>query len=178
MNTSNLIKISIVALGMVCFTACSTTKSKNADFTGSDSMGTQTSGLGEQGKGFGDDEYGPNNPNRLKAPYNQTYRFEFNKYEVQQEDVASINVQANYLASHSSAKVRLEGNADERGSREYNVALGWKRAKAVAEILKQQGVSASQIAMVSYGKEKPVATGHDEDAYRLNRRVELVYESK
>ena len=61
---------------------------------------------------------------------------------------------------------------------EYNVALGWKRAKAVAAILKQDGVSDSQIAMISYGKERPIAFGHDEASYQQNRRVELIYEKK
>ncbi|HBC71235.1 MAG TPA: peptidoglycan-associated lipoprotein, partial [Coxiellaceae bacterium] len=72
----------------------------------------------------------------------------------------------------------LEGHADERGSREYNIALGWKRAKAVAAALKQQGAGNAQIVMMSYGKEKPVALGHDESAYSQNRRVNLIYEAK
>lgn len=170
------LKITLVACGMVCLAACSTTKSKNADVFGPEQAnGPEASGLGTEGKGFIDDS---SNPNRLKAPYNQTYHFAFNQYDVQQVDVESINVQANYLTAHSSAKVRLEGNADERGSREYNVALGWKRAKAVADILKQQGVSSKQIAMVSYGKEKPVSLEHTEEAYQKNRRVELIYEAK
>ncbi|MBU0744449.1 MAG: peptidoglycan-associated lipoprotein Pal [Gammaproteobacteria bacterium] len=150
---------------------CSSFKSKR----GSVQDGTQTSGLGDQDS-FG--EYGFSDANRLKAPYNQSYRFGFDKYSVNQEDIESINVQANYLIAHPSAKVRLEGNADERGSREYNIALGWKRAKAVAEVLKQQGVSNAQIVMISYGKEKPIAFGHDEDAHSQNRRTDLIYESK
>ncbi len=74
--------------------------------------------------------------------------------------------------------MRIEGNTDERGSREYNITLGWRRAKTVAAIIEQQGVSPKQIVMLSYGKEKPVAFGHDEDSYRLNRRVNLIYEAK
>lgn len=133
----------------------------------------QSSGIGNQ-NGINDTDAA----NKLKPAYNQVYYFDFNKYDVQQDDVASIHVQADYLTAHSKAKVRIEGNADERGSREYNIALGWKRAKAVAAILKQQGVSDSQIAMVSFGKEKPVAFGHDEASYSLNRRVNLIYEAK
>lgn len=141
---------------------------------GADQMRMHTTGLGEQ-SGFGDETTAAN---KLKAPYDQTYNFEFDKYDVAQDDIASIDAQANYLLAHASAKVRLEGNADERGSREYNIALGWKRAKAVADELEKQGVKEAQIAMVSYGKEKPVAFGHDEASYRLNRRVNLVYEAK
>lgn len=168
MYISNTLKVAVLVVGMFCLGACSTTKKP-----GEGQTGAQAAGLGSEA-GFGDNTAA----NRLKAPYDQIYYFDFDKYEVVQDDIASINVQANYLAAHSNAKVRLEGNADERGSREYNVALGWKRAKAVAAILEQQGVTSSQIAMVSYGKEKPVAFGHDEASYHLNRRVNLVYEAK
>jgi peptidoglycan-associated lipoprotein len=162
------VKILILVAAVVSLSACSSTGSKNA----AGAPGAHAMGLGSQA-GFGDAA-----ANKLKAPYDQTYYFEFDKFDVQQDDVASVEVQANYLTAHPKAKVRLEGNADERGSREYNVALGWKRAKAVAAILQQQGVPAAQIAMVSYGKEKPASLGHDEEAYRLNRRVNLVYEAK
>ncbi|EKE01549.1 MAG: hypothetical protein ACD_21C00106G0009 [uncultured bacterium] len=168
MKTFRLLAIVVLSLGVGALTGCSHFKK-----SGGQQDGTEVSGMGDQ-DGFADE----NSPNRLKAPYNQTYRFDFNQYDVHQADVESINVQANYLVSHANAKVRLEGNADERGSREYNIALGWKRAKAVAAILKQQGVSDTQIAMVSYGKEKPIAQGHDESAYSQNRRVDLVYEAK
>jgi len=137
--------------------------------------GPQTSGIADQG-GFGDDNI--SEANRLKAPYNQTYHFEFNKYDVQPQDIESINVQANYLVGHPNAKVRVEGNADERGSREYNVTLGWKRARAIAEVLKRQGAKDAQVVMMSYGKEKPIALGHDEDSYSKNRRSDLIYEVK
>ena len=112
------------------------------------------------------------------AAQNQAFYFSYDSYDLNQNDSEDIKIQADYLASHPSALVRLEGNTDERGSREYNVTLGWKRATAVANVLKQAGVSKSQIAVVSYGKEKPVATGHDETAYQQNRRVDLIYETK
>lgn len=172
MKKSHLLVVAIVVLGLGVLSGCSHFKKGGA---GQDQDGSQASGLGDQ-DGFGD--YGISAANRLKAPYNQSYRFDFNEYEVKHEDIESINVQANYLVAHSNAKVRLEGNADERGSREYNIALGWKRAKAVAAILKQQGVGDAQIVMLSYGKEKPIALGHDEGAYSQNRRTDLVYESK
>ena len=165
-----ILRMLVVIAGIACLSACSTMKSKG---TVPVEDGAQTSGL-TGGAGFTD----ANNPNRLKAPYDQTYHFDFDKYDVHQDDIASINVQASYLSTHPKARVRLEGNADERGSREYNVALGWRRAKAIAAILEQQGISTDQIAMVSYGKEKPVAFGHDEASYSKNRRVELVYEAK
>lgn len=170
---STVLKVAVFAVGVISLAACSSTKTPNS----AEAAGVQASGMGE-GAGFNDGISEAGDPNRLKAPYNQRYHFDFNKYEVLQEDIPSINAQANYLAAHPTAKVRLEGNADERGSREYNVALGWKRARAVADVLKQSGVTQSQIAMVSYGKEKPLVLGHDESAYSQNRRVELIYEEK
>ena len=74
--------------------------------------------------------------------------------------------------------VRLEGHADERGSREYNVALANRRALSVRRLVLFQGVNADQVSVISYGEEKPVALGHDDEAWRLNRRVELVYEAR
>lgn len=168
MKIFKILPLIVLSFFIAVLTGCS-----HFNFDKKHQENAQTAGLDEQ-DGFADE----NSANRLRAPYNQVYHFDFDKYDVNTNDIASINAQASYLVSHASARVRLEGNADERGSREYNVALGWKRAKAVAAILKQQGVSDAQIAMVSYGKEKPVAEGHDEAAYSLNRRVDLVYEAK
>ena len=85
------------------------------------------------------------------------------------------NLPDQYLAEHPGQRVILEGHADERGSPEYNVALSEQRAKSVARTLAVQGVSRSQMELVSYGEEKPVAMGHDNDSFALNRRVEIVY---
>ncbi|MBS0350844.1 MAG: OmpA family protein [Proteobacteria bacterium] len=116
--------------------------------------------------------------NSLHAPSNQVYYFGFDQSVVSPADVRAATIQAQYLAIHHNAKVRLEGNTDDRGSREYNVALGWRRAQAVARILKQQGVAPAQIKMVSYGKEHPAVSGNTEHAWSLNRRVELIYVEK
>lgn len=83
---------------------------------------------------------------------------------------------AKYLAANPDVKVVLEGHCDERGTREYNVALGERRANAVQRFLTVQGVSASQLEVVSYGEEKPQETGTTEEAYAKNRRVEFRYE--
>ena len=86
-------------------------------------------------------------------------------------------MQANYLASHPNAKIRLEGNTDDRGTQEYNIGLGWRRDQSVARILQQQGVSPKQIQMVSYGKLRPAVPGENEKAWGLNRRVNMVYKA-
>ena len=92
-------------------------------------------------------------------------------------NLEAIRIQAKYIAAHTSAKVRLEGNTDNRGSQEYNIGLGWWRDQAVAHLLRQGGVTPKQIDMISYGKERPVITGNNESVWSLNRRVNLIYES-
>lgn len=176
---NSLTKVLVLTCGMVSLVACSSSGSKAPVSELGEGNAAQVTGLGSQGSNFNRDNIADEgDANRLKAPYDQRYHFDFDKFEVKQEDIQSVNVQASYLAAHPSAKVRLEGNADDRGSREYNIALGWKRARAVADILKQEGVSSSQIVMMSYGKEKPIAFGHDEASYSQNRRVDLIYETK
>lgn len=115
--------------------------------------------------------------NSLVAPTNQTYYFDCDNVELHPMDLKAILVQSNYLAIHPTAKVCLEGNTDNRGSREYNIGLGWRQDQAVAHILEQEGVSPNQIYLVSYGKERPAVMGNNEDIWRLNRRVNLIYEA-
>ena len=86
-----------------------------------------------------------------------------------------VAAHAKYLASHQGARVRLEGHTDERGSREYNIGLGERRAQAVRRALLLQGATDAQISTVSYGAERPAVAGHDEAAWAKNRRVEIVY---
>jgi peptidoglycan-associated lipoprotein len=100
--------------------------------------------------------------------------FDFDKFDIEAEYRDMLDAHAAYLAK-SGAKVVLEGHADERGTREYNLALGELRAKQVAAYLQVKGVSASQIDVVSYGEEKPLAIGKTESEYSQNRRVEFVY---
>jgi outer membrane protein OmpA-like peptidoglycan-associated protein len=116
--------------------------------------------------------------NSMVAPSDQTYYFAFNAADMSPSDYAALKIQANYLVMHPKARVRLEGNTDSRGSREYNIALGWRRDKSIQAQLLQYGVAPSQIVMVSYGKEKPAVDGYGAQVWALNRRVHLVYEVK
>lgn len=100
--------------------------------------------------------------------------FEFDSTEVNDSGRAVIAATAEYLSGNPSARVRLEGHADERGTREYNVGLGERRANAVMQSLVAGGASASQISITSYGEERPAASGGDESAWALNRRVEVI----
>lgn len=104
--------------------------------------------------------------------------FDFDSDQISQEYMDLIAHHGKYLAANPDMSVRLEGHADERGSREYNVALGNRRAQAVRRLILFQGANANQVSVISYGEEKPVALGHDEESWRLNRRTELVYEAR
>ena len=101
--------------------------------------------------------------------------FDFDQSELRAEYGDLLARHAQQLANNSRTRVRLEGHADERGSREYNIGLGERRSQAVRRMLLIQGASASQISTVSFGEERPAALGSDEEAYALNRRVEIVY---
>jgi peptidoglycan-associated lipoprotein len=103
-----------------------------------------------------------------------TVYFAFDSSEIQPEYLPVVAAHATYLAKYPAARIRLEGHADERGSREYNIGLGERRAQTVRKALMLQGVAESQITTVSYGEERPAAEGHDEAAYAQNRRVVMV----
>lgn len=101
--------------------------------------------------------------------------FDFDRAEIKPEYRQLIQAHAEYLTANSGTRVVLEGHTDERGSREYNMGLGERRANAVRSFFTLQGVSSGQIETVSFGEERPVAMGQNEDSWRLNRRVEIVY---
>lgn len=101
--------------------------------------------------------------------------FDFDSSVVKSEYQPVLAAHAEYIAGHPDITVVLEGHTDERGSREYNIALGERRAKAVQQLLTVQGVAQKQLQVISFGEERPVALGHDESAWSLNRRVELLY---
>ena len=112
----------------------------------------------------------PNSPVAKRVLY-----FPLDSVQISNEDRDVIAAHARLLSSNPDVSVVLEGHADERGTREYNLALGERRAMSVDQLLVLQGVAQSQIQVISFGEERPVALGHDEDAWRLNRRVEILY---
>lgn len=112
-------------------------------------------------------------PNSILAKRSTYYPFDVSV--VQAEDRALVEAHAAYLKDHPDQKVRLEGNCDERGSAEYNLGLGQRRADGVKKMFIAGGVHASQINTVSYGKERPKATCHEERCWQQNRRTDIVY---
>ena len=130
--------------------------------------GAENAGV-ENGTGPG--VQGPTQPDLQQ----RTIYFDFDSSEIKPEYTDLVAAHARYLVANPHVRVRLEGNTDERGSREYNIGLGERRAQAVRQALMLQGVADSQITTVSYGEERPAVTGHNEAAWAKNRRVDIVY---
>jgi peptidoglycan-associated lipoprotein len=139
--------------------------------SGSDAGSTSTSPLGggDAGTMGGGPGGGPN------ASVGRVIYFEFDKSDIRPEFAGVITGNAQFLAAHPNAKLKLEGNTDQRGTREYNIGLGERRAQAVRRALMLQGASENQLVTVSFGAERPAVEGDDEAAWTKNRRVDLVY---
>ena len=101
--------------------------------------------------------------------------FDYNSIEIHDDSLPLITSAAETLTTNPTIRIRLEGHADERGTREYNLALGERRAQSVRELIMLQGANDNQIDVVSYGEEKPAVVGSDEQSWQQNRRVELIY---
>jgi len=102
--------------------------------------------------------------------------YDFDRYDVKDEYRALVEANARYLREHPQAQIAVQGNADERGSREYNLALGQRRSEGVKKMLTLLGVAERQVEATSFGEEKPRAVGHDEASWAQNRRSDIVYE--
>ncbi|WP_296658769.1 peptidoglycan-associated lipoprotein Pal [Paraburkholderia sp.] len=118
-----------------------------------------------------DDLNNPNSPLAKRSVF-----FDFDSYAVKDQYQSLLQLHAQYLKAHPQRHVLIQGNTDERGTSEYNLALGQRRAEAVRRAMSLMGVQDSQMEAVSLGKEKPVALGHDEASWAQNRRADLVYQ--
>jgi peptidoglycan-associated lipoprotein len=112
----------------------------------------------------------PGSAEDFRVNVGDTVHFAFDQYNVEENDKAILSRQAAWLAKYPSVRVTVEGHCDERGTREYNLALGARRANAVKEFLVSQGVSTARLETVSYGKERPICTQSDESCWQQNRR--------
>ena len=174
MQLNKMLKGLMLALPVLAVAACSSHKNDNdqsGSTTGADSSYGNGSGL--NGGNMSSDEQARMQMQQLQQ--NNIVYFGLDKYDIQPEYATMLDQHANFLRSNPSYKVTIEGFADERGTPEYNIALGERRANAVQMYLQGKGVSADQMSIVSYGKEKPAVLGHDEAAYAKNRRAVLVY---
>lgn len=171
----NIAPIALIALSLLVLNACSSTARSGYQGQSQGSGGVTTSGLGEN---LPVQPMGASSRTLLSAPHNQSYYFDFNQSKIRNDYLASIDAQANYLVQHPQARVLLTGNTDARGSHEYNIALGERRAMAVKDRLLMNGVNKNQLRVISYGDMRPIAFGHDEHAFAKNRRVDLIYKVK
>jgi len=177
MKWTHAIAVAALAFGLA---ACQKPKQVQPESTppaGSDSSGAQTSGLGaDPGAATGGAPAGTAQEQALAAlKARSVIYFEYDSSEIRSEYVQVVAAHAAYLTKFPTARVRLEGHTDERGSREYNIGLGERRAQTVRKALQLQGVADAQVATVSYGEERPAVEGSDEAVYAQNRRVELAY---
>ncbi|MBA2815178.1 peptidoglycan-associated lipoprotein Pal [Candidatus Pantoea persica] len=174
MQLNKVLKGLMLALPVLAVAACSSHKNNNNDQTGMGADGAYGNGAGMNGSGnMSSDEQARLQMQQLQQ--NNIVYFGLDKYDVQSDYAQMLDQHAAFLRSNPSCKVTIEGHADERGTPEYNIALGERRANAVKMYLQGKGVSADQISIVSYGKEKPAVLGHDEAAYSKSRRAVLVY---
>ena len=174
-------RIFFVILLTAFLSACSSTKEKqdtaSVEDHGTSSRTTETDGTGAQTYRTGPDAAtsmsaleDPQSPLSVRIIY-----FDYDSTEIQPQFRPTLEAHATLLAANSNATLSLEGHADERGSREYNLALGERRSIAVKRLLQLLGASPSQIRAISYGEERPAVDGHDESSWSQNRRVELIY---
>ncbi|OCG04646.1 peptidoglycan-associated lipoprotein Pal [Gilliamella sp. wkB112] len=157
MQFSKFIKVAAVALPLIAVTACSSHNKNNMNGNANGSLTQAEQELLQ------------------KLQQMNTVYFDFDKYNVKADYTRMLDAHAEFLRAHSFLRVVIEGHADERGTPEYNIALGERRASAVKSYLQGNGVSSDQMSIVSYGKEKPAVLGHDEAAYAKNRRAVVTY---
>jgi peptidoglycan-associated lipoprotein len=171
----NLKPLIIILAAALALAACKRTPVQDGVAVDDASMGADggvsASGLGADdgtsGTGFGGADG--------DALSKRVVYFEYDSSLLTPEGQVIAEAHANYLLSNPGVSLVLEGHADERGTREYNLALGEDRAKSVAQFMQAIGVQSGRIRSISYGEERPVALGHDESAWGLNRRVEILY---
>lgn len=165
-----------VAVSLVVMAGCS---SSGGTQDGSmDGTGTTTGGVSSQGMTNGQtsgSQMGSQMGSQAGIPDVRTIYFDFDKDTIRPEFESVLNAHAEYLRSNPNTTVILEGHGDERGTREYNLGLGERRAQSVESYLTVQGVSPSQLEIVSYGEERPAVQGNSEESYAQNRRVVFDY---
>jgi len=173
MKFTHVLAVTFLAVGLAACTKPKQTKPSEPPAASAETGGASTSGVGEAATGSKPLTAQQQALAALRTK-NIVY-FDYNSSEIPQEYLAVVSANAAYLVKYPTARLRLEGNTDERGSREYNIGLGERRAQTVRRAMLAKGVAEGQMTTVSYGEERPAVPGHDEAAYAQNRRVELVY---
>ena len=166
MNTAT--RLLLVTAACIALGACTKKVKETPPTDGGTGPGTTTGGIG-------DGIYGPEDLTTDACLRNRIIYFDFDQDTLRPEFQAQIACHSKYLRDRPGSRMTLEGNADERGTREYNLGLGERRGNAVSGALQGSGGNGSQISVVSYGEERPVCSDSTEDCWARNRRVEIVY---
>ena len=178
-STKSMARLAVSTLFIAGLAACTSTQpideTPDADIIEQPSGSDVDSGTGSTGIDFGGVDDGSDGS--LSVPAERTIYFDFDRAEVRSDVRSVLDGHAKYLSANPQARVIVEGHADERGTVEYNLALGEHRANSVKRYLTVQGVSSSQLEVVSFGEERPAKIGSGESSWAANRRVELVYQS-
>ena len=181
MNTIKYIALPLLVASLV-MTGCASRKAAEGAGTSTNPNGAgtvDTTGLSEDAALNAQNLVGASSKGVTEANKaflaKRVVHFDYDSSDLSQTDVNTLNAHARYLSQNSAARVSLTGHTDERGTREYNMALGERRAKSVEAFLVTNGASNNQIETVSYGKEQPVNEGHNEAAWKENRRVQINY---
>jgi peptidoglycan-associated lipoprotein len=170
-TTTRVVMLSLLSVAVLAGCKKTVKETPPAD-TGPTDTGAVTDGTTTAGA------YGPNDLDTDACLRQRVVYFDLDQDALKPEFQAIVGCHAKYLRDRPSSRMNLEGNADERGSREYNLGLGERRGNAVSSALQAQGGSGSQVSVVSYGEERPVCTDSNEDCWARNRRVEIVYTAK
>lgn len=159
---SKIVVVLSIMLGVVGCASCKSAKHKGDEF-----------GVGNAMQFYGENI----TPAQERELLNQkVIYFGFDRFDITPENKLIILAHTKKMLQNSNLRIRIDGHTDERGSREYNIGLGERRANAVRQVMALKGVAEDRIITVSYGKEKPIALGHSEESWQQNRRAELAYE--
>lgn len=179
MRVSKTVKAASLAITFAWLAGCSSPSTMTEGGEGSGTGSNTAGGANTFGAGNGSGVSGTGVGGSVDVANLRTvFYFDFDESTVRSDSIADLEAHAQYLATHPNASVRLEGHADERGTREYNMALGERRAKAIERFLAVNGVGQSQAETISYGEEKPAVMGSGDGSWSQNRRVELKYVSR
>ncbi len=167
-----IVNTAIAVTFALSLTACGGSSATRGDESGGAGTTTSTTDSGVKGERSNDStQVAAQRPGKLRV------LFEYDSSAIDSESRRLIEQHAAYLEANPGVKINLTGHADERGTREYNLALGERRGESVERMLQVLGVSTDRITMISYGEEQPLAMGHDETSWRVNRRVEFIYQN-
>jgi peptidoglycan-associated lipoprotein len=175
MQSKQIFKVGLMVISLFGLAACSSTSDTEEGAAGNEASSSNNRGSTAQSNaGSGSGQLSQEEIRAQNALRQTVFYFDFDVAEFKSSDRETLTFHARDLAASPSKRIRLEGHADERGTREYNLALGERRANGILNYLIVNGVSRSQIEVVSYGEERPAQTGQSENAYSRNRRVEIV----